>query len=655
MISGMKKLTLAAAKSDMDRITRELIWLSAVEVSPASEQQSALEKEGVVRCDVSAQITGLERQSVLLSEAIDTLAVFGSGKKKQKNSPGLLDRKQLEGLSEQLPEALSCAEKVRELTREVGTRRGEINRREAELVNLSPWVGLDIPLGTQGTKRTALLKGTLPLSLPLQELCEPLSAMEGAVIGKVSQDKAVQYVYVLCLTEKREDVLSFLAAKGFSAVCLEKYAEPAAAETVRLQREMQTLRREKEETEQELRRLGKRRRELENAYDYTQAELSRLRVEKELLCTDSAWVMQGWIPEKALPRLCQKLKDIPCCYEVRDPEEGEEVPVLLSNGRLTSPFESIIGSYGYPKYGSFDPTWIVSIFYALIFGLIMQDVGYGLLLVVFCPLLIKKMRPKKSTRQLLQVFTICGVSTMLCGVLFGGYFSDFPHELAVNFFGASPDTLSNVALLFNPIENNMGFLIMTLGVGAVHMVIGMLIRAYMLARRGNWFAAVFDVGSWLVVFAGLGLLFAVPAVGKWVAIAGVLMLVLTQGRHSKSLIGKLFGGIYSLYDIISYLSDLLSYSRIFALGLSGAIIGQVMNILGTLAGGSFVGFLALIAIFVLGHGLNLALSLISSYVHTARLQYIEFFGKFYEEGGRPFEPAAINTKYSDITEEVKTV
>ena len=134
-------------------------------------------------------------------------------------------------------------------------------------------------------------------------------------------------------------------------------------------------------------------------------------------------------------------------------------------------------------------------------------------------------------------------------------------------------------------------------------------------------------------------------------LCGAAMLVLTQGRHSKNVFGKIFGGIYSLYNIIGYMSDLLSYSRIFALGLSGAIIGQVMNILGTLSGGGFFGFIILIVIFLVGHGLNLALSMISCYVHTARLQYIEFFGKFYEEGGRPFAPATVNTKYTNNVRE----
>lgn len=244
------------------------------------------------------------------------------------------------------------------------------------------------------------------------------------------------------------------------------------------------------------------------------------------------------------------------------------------------------------------------------------------------PAFNKAYASERTTKKMLKAFTLCGISTIICGVLFGGYFSDFPHQIAVNFFGASSDTLSDMALLFNPIENNMGFLILTLAVGVVHMVTGMLIKAYMLIKRRNdVFSAVFDVGSWLVLFAGIGCMAVFPSIGKWIAVIGALMLVFTQGRDSKSIIGKFFKGLYSLYNIINYLSDLLSYSRIFALGLSGAIIGQVMNILGTLAGRNVVGFIVLIIIFVFGHVLNLALSIISSFVHTAAASgHIEFSG-----------------------------
>ena len=650
MISGMKKLTLAATKSDMERITERLVWLSVAEICDADDLLEKYACDGVTHRDVSALLLEGERQAQLLSDAIEVLSPYGSaekGEKKKKNEKEKNDS----GGALDYDRAVENAGRVKEILSRKRENDAEIRRLESEIAALSPWRELNTPLSFTGTHRTVFLLGTLPASANLVRIAEEIKTLDGAVIGEASSDGNVRYCYAICLTERRDALLSLLVGYGFSKVAFRDGKNTPLCEISARGERIKAEEEKNEEAEKELRELAKERRELEKAYDRAQEKIAALRVQNRLVSTEQTCILRAWVPDYAVKMLEKKLSDYDCCFEVCDPAEGEDVPVLLQNNRFASPFESIIGSYGYPRYGSFDPTFIVAIFYSLIFGMIMQDVGYGLLLTLGCPLLIRKMNPKKSTKQLLQAFTLCGISTVVFGVLFGGYFGDLPHQLAVNFFGADADALNHLALLFNPVENNTAFLILTLAVGGIHMVVGMLIRAYMLAKRGDLFAAIFDVGSWIVLFAGLLLLLFSPSVGKIVALCGAAMLVLTQGRHSKNIFGKIFGGIYSLYNIIGYMSDLLSYSRIFALGLSGAIIGQVMNILGTLSGGGFFGFIILIVIFLVGHGLNLALSMISCYVHTARLQYIEFFGKFYEEGGRPFAPATVNTKYTNNVRE----
>ena len=228
---------------------------------------------------------------------------------------------------------------------------------------------------------------------------------------------------------------------------------------------------------------------------------------------------------------------------------------------------------------------------------------------------------------------------------------DLPSAIATKMFGM--ESFPELAVALNPVTNPMPYLVISMVMGALHLIAGMLMKAYMLIKRGHPLDALFDIGLWLVLFAGIGLLLIAPGVGKWVAIAGVAGLILTQGRKEKNPIMKLLKGIMSLYDIVSYVSDLLSYSRIMALGLSGAIIGQVVNIIGTLGGASVVGFIVLILALVLGHTLNLALSVLGAFVHTARLQYIEFLGKFFEDGGEEYKPSKIKTKYTDIAKEAK--
>lgn len=651
MISTMKKLTLAAVKSDVDKIAEELVWMSSVEVIPGTDARG--EDQSLVLSDVSDEISACERQMLLLSDAIETLSRYGGAKK----HGAAMTRKDLRALEDDLPSALDTAEEVRKTTRRLSELSAECSRIDTEAAGLAPWEKFDLPLSLEGTEKTVLVKGTLPADVSLPALAEEVSDACGgaAVVGEVFRDKSYLYIYAVCHASLRDALLTALSHGGFSRLSFPDCGkdETCGAMLSRLKKEKEARGAEMTALDARLRDAAANRGALERAYDCLSASLEKLRVKNELFCTESTCILRGWIPAEAERRLADKLAPYACCYELCDPEEGEDVPVKLSNTRFASPFESIIAMYSYPKYKTFDPTVIMGFFYALIFGMIMQDVGYGLLLAVGCPVLCRIMRPKESTRKMLGAFTICGISTMLFGVLFGGYFSDFPHQIAVNLFGMPADTLSDVALWFNPIENNMLFLVLTLGVGAAHMVIGMLIKMYMLFRDGEVFAAIFDVGSWLVLFAGIGLLFVLPQVGTWTALAGAAMLILTQGRSSKSIVGKFFKGIYSLYNIISYLSDLLSYSRIFALGLSGAIIGQVMNILGTLWGGGFVGILVLTLIFIVGHVLNLALSLISAFVHTARLQYIEFFGKFYVDGGRPFRPAAVSTKFTEMKQEAK--
>ena len=205
-----------------------------------------------------------------------------------------------------------------------------------------------------------------------------------------------------------------------------------------------------------------------------------------------------------------------------------------------------------------------------------------------------------------------------------------------------------LAILFDPVQDPISFLILSLAVGAVHLLVGMGIKAYVLIRTGHPWAAVFDVGSWYILFAGIGLYFVSSTVGMAVAGLGALMLIASQGREKKGFFGKLFGGVLSLYDIVNYVADLLSYSRIMALGMSSAVIASVINIISTLKGPTVGGYIMMIVVVIFGNVVNLAINLLGSFVHASRLQYIEFFGKFYESGGRAFDPVVPASRYTAL-------
>ena len=272
------------------------------------------------------------------------------------------------------------------------------------------------------------------------------------------------------------------------------------------------------------------------------------------------------------------------------------------------------------------------------------DVGYGLVIVIGCLLALKFMKPGIGMSRFLKMFAISGVSCIIMGVLFGGWFGDLPKQFAENILGING--FDGPWYLLNPLDEPMIFFGISLALGFIHLCVGMGIKMAELIRNGKIFSAIFDIGSWYVVYAGIAVLalFKIP----WVLVVGLLMIVLTHGRDKKNPIMKFFSGLLGLYDIVNFMSDILSYSRILALGLSSAVIASVFNILATLGGRSPISIILFPLVFILGHGLNLLLSLLSSFIHSSRLQYVEFFGKFYEDGGRAFSPVRHELKYVDV-------
>ena len=258
-------------------------------------------------------------------------------------------------------------------------------------------------------------------------------------------------------------------------------------------------------------------------------------------------------------------------------------------------------------------------------------------------LAVRFLQPEGSLRKFMNMFALCGAAMIVMGALFGGYLGDLPQAIAQNFGGRTEEL--DLALWFNPMNDPMMFLVVSIAIGAVHLFAGLAVQFYVLWKKGDRVSAVCDAGSWMLLFLGAGLAFLWLYPGLAVLGLGVLMLICTQGRHEKNIIMKIVKGVGSLYGLVNYVSDLLSYSRILSLGLASAVIASVFNIIGTMFGPSVIGVLLLVIIGTIGHGMNLAINLLGSFVHTSRLQYIEFFGKFYEDGGRPFVPLTPKTKY----------
>ncbi len=308
-----------------------------------------------------------------------------------------------------------------------------------------------------------------------------------------------------------------------------------------------------------------------------------------------------------------------------------------------------------PSSSNIDPTALMAPFYAIFFGLMLADVGYGLIMAVLCFLLLKKFSLEGTMQKMMKLFFYCGLSTAFWGVMFGSWFGDAIPAAAKLIFN-SDFTISPVWI--NPMEQPMTLLVFSFIFGVIHLFTGMAIQAYMLVRDGDTKAAVFDIGFWYGFIIGIALwLFGntiIPGsagIGKWMTIIFAIGLILTQGRSKDNIVGKLISGVLSLYNITSYLSDILSYSRLLALGLATGVVSSVVSILGSMGGRNIFGILLFIVVLLIGHVFNFAINALGAFVHAARLQYVEFFGKFYEGGGESFNPLAKKTKYNKIIKE----
>lgn len=391
-------------------------------------------------------------------------------------------------------------------------------------------------------------------------------------------------------------------------------------------------------------------------YDVIELDIERAEAEQKFLKTDSTFLLEGWLPEHIVEQtVAEVTESYPnTLVQLLAPEQKDAPPTLVLNNKAVAPYESITNMYSPPKYREIDPNPIMAVFYFLFFGIMIGDAGYGLILAIAGFVIGLSKRFDTGFKKLALLVGMGGISAIFWGILFGGYFSiDFGEK--------------NVALLLNPLDKPLLLLVLSIAFGCVQMIAGYVIKFVALCKEGKPFSAIFDAGSIILLFIALGLLavamlpslapmldievgFTPPEGLKTAAIvfalAGVALILIFGGRNSKNVFGKVVGGFKGLYGLVNLLSDLLSYCRLFGLCLASCAIGLAFNSLGEIIMGiPGVGYVLGAIVLAVLHLFNLALGVLSAYVHDARLQFLEFYGKFYEGGGRLFAPLGSRTKY----------
>ena len=645
-IVDMSKLSVIGLNDNKSDVLRELMTLGVCEINSQDEKLSDSEWAALTKRDFDQSATlSTDMKISEVSSALEVLDKYFTGKKPFIKCRKPVSEAEFETKNSKPEEAEKFAALVNEKYKKVLSLKAQQTALLTEISELKPWLDYEFNLDMKETKYSSIIHGTFPNSVVTADIESRLSQEgSGCVIDVVSKDDKITYAVAVCLKEDKENVLSVLRQENFNPVSFAYIVGTAKENTQSCNDKLKNVESELSSIEKEIGRLSENIETLEFYYDDLVIERDRYKILSNILRTEKTFYFDGWVIKSAVDKVKNVLDKYGCYYEITEPEKGEQMPILLKQNSLTDPFQSITDLYSTPSVNDIDPTPFLAPFYFIFFGLMLSDAAYGLILSVGSFILLKHYRLEGMMKRLVKMFMFCGISTFFWGVLFGGWFGDM--------FGISP-------AWFNPVEEPMTLLVFSLILGGIHIFVGMGLKAYILLRNGQTIDAICDIFLWYLLLIGI-VVFALGSsiapiateIGKWMSIIGAVGIVLTGGRSKKG-IGKITGGLGSLYGITSYLSDVLSYSRLLALGLATGVVSQVINTLGKMVGGGVLGVIVMIVVFVIGHVFNLAINTLGTFVHSSRLQYVEFFGKFFDGGGTPFNPFSRKTKYVEILKEEK--
>ena len=634
----MKHLRLLGMESEREALLKAMQDMECVEISSIDGSEEAL-KSGFAKPDDKALMSAQEASRAYRT-ALASLDRFAPEKK------GMFRKRQ--GVSraaffsaESEENARTAAETINKDTRRLGEIESERTKNETLRATLAPWLTVDAPLGG-ADGALAVFFGTVGLNVTDDALKALADSLDGLLTWQqASSDRSLRYLLVMCHGSVKERALSALRDLGFSTVSFRGMTGTAKENDKALAENLAALEKERQEIEQRIAGLGGKREALLEASDRAAIALRREEAKSRLVGTDKVFLLEGWLPADHCAALEKALEPFTCAIETREPTEDEypQVPVQLKNNKLTRPLNMVTEMYSLPTYGTLDPNPLMAPFFILFYGIMMADMGYGLLMMIASVIISKKYRPKGTSGELFSLLGLCGISTFIMGALTGGFFGDFLTQLIAI---VSPGTVFALPKLFDPLDDLTMILIGSMALGMVQIVTGMAISLIEKCKRKKFLDAFFEEITWWIVFIGIALL----ALGKGAAVlyvgcALVLLGPIVQGKGWGRLTG-VFGSLYN--HVTGYFGDILSYTRLMALMLAGSVIAQVFNMLAAMPGN----VIAFIIISMLGNAMNFGLNLLGCYVHDLRLQCLEFFNKFYVDGGKPFRPMTLDTEYVDL-------
>lgn len=652
---NMKRLELISLKQNSEALVSSLQRIGVVEPTTIADER-------LFDAGAKEQIAVFEKHIQTVQDALAALDEYAPEKS------SLMDmfkgRKQIElkdynSLSKKADKFIKTAEKIVLLRQGIAESKADIIRFQTILGTLECWRGLDVPLKAKSTAKTTTIIGVLPGQYTLDSILSVLAEQcpdDAVSIEIVSSTKQQTALWSVCHIDSKDRVYSVLREIGLTIPT--DLADTTPNDRIaELEKQIKTAKESLTQKQEDIVSLAKERENLKFLFDKLSVDKETSEAALHFKSTEKTVVISGYLPEGAIDNVKTLADKYDAVLNIYEPNEDEDVPVLLKNGVFTEPVESITEMYALPSKKDIDPSGIMAFFYYLLFGMMLSDAGYGLVMTLGTWFILKKTGVEGTLRRSLKMFFYCGISTVIWGALFGSWFGDIVPIIYTNFLNKPAP---NLALWFEPIKDPIKLLLFSFIIGICHLFLGLIAAGYMKWKEGKKLDAVLDTVPIMLLVLGAaplaaGVLVAIPTVvtniAKYVAIAGVALVILTSARDSKSIIGKLLGGLYGLYNIASgYLSDILSYSRLLALGLATGSIAGVVNMMGAMPQNLVVKGILLTVVFFVGHALNMAINVLGAYVHSNRLQFVELFSKFYEGGGRAFKPLKMNTKFIKLKE-----
>ena len=642
MIVSMKRMTLVAHKAD------EADILSALQVTRAVEVISSGQEGGA--------FAALERAQARVQQLGDALKAIHPYAQKKSFFAAPTEAR-AEELASFLPEAVSLSERLSLLNRELSATKSEIDKNDTLIATLRPWGAFPADIQTyQLSKHVKYFTGLIATSD-----VEKLENIDAAAEYQLFNEGLVRTCVVACAQDEAKSVANYLKSLDWTDYVFPKMAGTPSEAMEELSERNRLLNAKKVELETALLESATGQETMmEGAYDAAVIERDRASAASELVRSQATFQLEGWLPADKAEAVEAAICTVTDAYylDVREPDESEIPPSYVENKPLVTPFEQVTNLYSRPDPNGIDATPYMTPFYILLFGLMLSDTGYGIVLTILTALFIKLKKPTGMSGGFARVLFWGGISTIVWGALVGTIFGmDFDTLLGTN----------NLFPLFvDPMSEPIGMLILCFGLGVLHILFGVALKMKLAFSRGDWQSAIFDSLSWILIVVGL-IVYAVPSavkgipavvgtIGLSMAGLGALLILLFKGRANKNPIMRTLSGLGELYQVTGYLSDILSYARLFALGIATGVIASVFNELCKMLMTSpilvlrIIGIIVACALLVALHGFNIAINTLGAFVHCARLQYVEFYGKFYEPGGRAFQPLSYQTRHVRVTD-----